>query len=73
MERLLTRVQVADMLGTSVMTIIRIAEAGDLTAIKLVNKPTAMTRYSAAEVQALVAKRRRAAEAKPATGKHRRR
>jgi hypothetical protein len=54
---LLTRVQVAEMLGTSTMTVIRLQKAGDLTGIKLTDRPTAMTRYQPAEVEALVEKR----------------
>jgi hypothetical protein len=59
-RRLLTRQQVAELLGVSTMTIIRLEGCG-LTPLKLTGKPASRTHYDAAEIGALIAKRHAAA------------
>jgi hypothetical protein len=71
MDRLLTRAQVAELLGASVMTIIRLEQSGALTPIKLIDKPGGMTRYGLEEVEALVQKRRGAAKIAKTGGRRR--
>jgi hypothetical protein len=60
-QLLFTRAEVADALGTSTMTVIRLEQAGELTPIKFINRPAAQTRYAVTEVQALIERRRKLA------------
>ena len=56
-RRCQARIQVGEMLGVSTMSVIRLEKAGQLTGIKLTDRPGAMTRYRPSEIEALVEKR----------------